>query len=508
MQKIVALLFTTLSFICFSQNPELVYSENNLHLRAVTGDSLNYYYFETNNSTLNSIDQFGAHTVLTTVPNVSASFQSVIIFNKGKGIFGNSSPNGTFYYLYNGVEIDTLYESNAELKNDRIIIGDYVYYHDTKNIYKTNLNSVDEFQVLYNFPLATDFYGISNFYLFDNKIIFSESGNGESSTKSLNLAGNQITTLFSNDNISKSSNSIILIEDPYFSSCKVWEMRENTPFELIYDGTLHPFQYSITKFSGKLGETILFDGHKNGVQMLLKLENGVLSPLNHGTDANSYPTFVNSTYQAGNYVYFMAGDTNSVNYDFQIEALWVTDGTLSGTRKMINNPSPDLPEYLNLFNTSNNSNINCYNDLWIGYNSDKLVHLNAESNLIESFTNYKNVDGFYSLSNNDIAYFHSGDVFGDRSINKISCSGSLAIKEIDLFDFKLFPNPTNENIYLDFEDKLNVEIAIFDLNGNKLYQAKNAQKNTEINLDKFASGMYIIEMKNESFNAKKRFIKE
>lgn len=311
-KAIFLILFSVKSLFSNSQTPEQVYSENNLSLRTVTADSANYYFFDPYFSTLNLLDVFGNKTELTTIPNVSASFQDVMICNKGKCIFGNSTSSGTYYFLFNGISIDTLYESNAQMTFDRIIVGDYVYYHDTKRVYYTDLSSVDNFQILYNSLGATDFIGISDFVRLNDKIFFKESDqlNGGSRLKMIDMNSNAISDLTGgiasqNFNLTKTPNSIILIEEPYDSWAKVWETGSVIGFDFLYDGMLAGIGApSINKYLGKLNNEIFFEGTKSGIPTLLKLSNSILTTVNHGSEQNPYPTSIESFYQAGDYIFF------------------------------------------------------------------------------------------------------------------------------------------------------------------------------------------------------------
>ncbi|MFN5418351.1 MAG: T9SS type A sorting domain-containing protein [Flavobacteriia bacterium] len=517
MNKILLLsLFAISSLFASSQTPELIYS-NNLSLQTATADSANYYYFDPYFSTINSLDVVGNKTELVTVPDVSASFQNVMVCNKGKCIFGNSTSSGTFYFLFNGTSIDTLYESNAQMTFDRIIEGDYVYYHDTKRIYYTDLSSVDNFQILHTAQNATDFSGISEFFEFDDKIFFKETDqiNGGSSLKVLDMNTNVITDLTSNlessnFNISKSPNSIVLIEEPYGSWAKIWEIGNDLSFELLYDGMLAGFDApSISKYLGKLNNEIILQGSIGGTPCLLKNVGPSVTTLNLGTDQNTYPTMIQSYYQAGDYIYFMAADTNYLNYTMQQNALWVTDGTLEGTRKMIPFSSPNVPQYINMFETINKPNVNCHNDLWIGFNSDKLLHVNAESNFIESFTDAKNAKAFYPVLSNDFVIFASKNASNQIQIKKITCSGSLELIEEQFNDFSIFPNPTENEFKIDnangFQD---ASIVVSDLTGKVILEEKLNGKEGIFSLNGFKSGVYIVKIKDKSTSVSKLLIKD
>ena len=70
--------------------------------------------------------------------------------------------------------------------------------------------------------------------------------------------------------------------------------------------------------------------------------------------------------------------------------------------------------------------------------------------------------------------------------------------------FKIYPNPTNGLINIEFADNEIQQIKISDLTGKTIIEKTNIQQNETIDLSSFASGIYIIKIRknNEIFTTK------
>lgn len=106
-----------------------------------------------------------------------------------------------------------------------------------------------------------------------------------------------------------------------------------------------------------------------------------------------------------------------------------------------------------------------------------------------SYTGYETQTGTLDFLNQDTEIY-------------VYMDGSVAIPEIKN-DQTFFPNPTTGNIQLSGLDIKN-RIRIFDVNGKLVYEQKNVQNKSEINLSFLNKGIYIVNIssKNETTNKK------
>lgn len=75
-------------------------------------------------------------------------------------------------------------------------------------------------------------------------------------------------------------------------------------------------------------------------------------------------------------------------------------------------------------------------------------------------------------------------------------------------DVKIFPNPANEKIHIQFPEIVSGSLEIYSMNGEKVYSEQlNNMYYQEINLGTFSNGLYILSILTETGNIQKRFIK-
>lgn len=112
-----------------------------------------------------------------------------------------------------------------------------------------------------------------------------------------------------------------------------------------------------------------------------------------------------------------------------------------------------------------------------------------------------------AVSNNNLIY-SVGEIFvvptnqtssGLIGVVSIIEFTSLDINEIEFSqNFKFYPNPTSNSLYLELENEVIKDIYIFDLNGKLIISQKNI--NNQINLSDLQTGTYLI--KTDSKNIK------
>ncbi|SFZ92191.1 Por secretion system C-terminal sorting domain-containing protein [Flaviramulus basaltis] len=91
-------------------------------------------------------------------------------------------------------------------------------------------------------------------------------------------------------------------------------------------------------------------------------------------------------------------------------------------------------------------------------------------------------------------------IAGGSNIYKIT-DANLSTKEGELFNFKLYPNPARENIFIDLSNRFNdVElISVYNIHGQRVIDISKPNKQT-INLStkNFKSGLYFLEVNLEN----------
>lgn len=89
----------------------------------------------------------------------------------------------------------------------------------------------------------------------------------------------------------------------------------------------------------------------------------------------------------------------------------------------------------------------------------------------------------------------------------INVDVTLGIKENELQEFKLYPNPTNNVLYIKRPTNSEATINIYDINGRLILNQNINKTLNEINLSKFQSGMYVLEYKTDNTKIVKQIIK-
>ena len=77
---------------------------------------------------------------------------------------------------------------------------------------------------------------------------------------------------------------------------------------------------------------------------------------------------------------------------------------------------------------------------------------------------------------------------------------TLTVEEFSANDFKLYPNPTHNIFYLNFEREGEYSLLIFDILGKVLIQQNKLDTNSTFNLSNYSSGIYIVRIKDNMSN--------
>lgn len=113
--------------------------------------------------------------------------------------------------------------------------------------------------------------------------------------------------------------------------------------------------------------------------------------------------------------------------------------------------------------------------------------------------------GSYTLSTAEGIEIISGSSFGSQETMRFQVTRNLGIEEFNPKAFKIFPNPTKNqiNVVSNFN---NLSFEVFDINGKRLIKTLNKV----INLTKLSRGIYLLKIKNAQDNSylTKKIIKE
>ncbi len=104
---------------------------------------------------------------------------------------------------------------------------------------------------------------------------------------------------------------------------------------------------------------------------------------------------------------------------------------------------------------------------------------------------FENQDGFY---------------FDDFKINILQ-NNTLKKTNTSVSQFSIYPNPASDFLNIN-TTKNNYAIAIYNLQGQLIFSQNNKSGFQEINTEKLAAGMYIIELKSADFTEVKKFTKK
>ncbi|MGV3697598.1 M12 family metallo-peptidase [Flavobacterium sp.] len=76
----------------------------------------------------------------------------------------------------------------------------------------------------------------------------------------------------------------------------------------------------------------------------------------------------------------------------------------------------------------------------------------------------------------------------------ISCTGTMGIEEGDFLDYSYAPNPTSGNVTIKSKDAI-TEVAVYNVQGQLLYNQKMNELTTNVDISQFAKGTYFFKLK-------------
>ena len=80
----------------------------------------------------------------------------------------------------------------------------------------------------------------------------------------------------------------------------------------------------------------------------------------------------------------------------------------------------------------------------------------------------------------------------------ITCTGTLGEESNNFLDYSYYPNPTTGNVFITSKDAI-TEVAVYNVQGQLLFNQKMNELSTNVDMSQFASGTYFFKLKiNES----------
>ncbi|MDG1477116.1 MAG: T9SS type A sorting domain-containing protein, partial [Vicingaceae bacterium] len=143
---------------------------------------------------------------------------------------------------------------------------------------------------------------------------------------------------------------------------------------------------------------------------------------------------------------------------------------------------------------SENSNFNSY--LWSNNsNGSQLLVDTSNFNIGNNNIWVEGINSFGCIANDTI---------------DVTFSNLTNIEDFSLQNLKIFPNPTNGIINIEFENKYskNINIQVFNIYGKVILNEKNKSQKITINLKSYTNGIYFVKLYNENDNKTFKIIKE
>jgi hypothetical protein len=432
---------------------------NSTNFGKVSADSLNYYVLNYPALTLMKIDGSNTATMVTTL--TADPFQTMI-WNNGKGIY--PVYNGLPFKLFDGTNQIDITGGQLPLAGytaDKVIFPDYfhkgnvTYFRTSNTIYKTDYTSATSIKTLFS-------GSISEMQYTSNSIIFSGTGG----LNRIDLTTEIVTNI---DPIGSSDYGTVYNNEYYYCTpygsialgkSKIYKVSDDGTKAVLYTETAP--DKSLVRIVGVTPKGVIAIIATAGIgkgSEYFSISGGVATALNFKTNEDAQPcgAAAGGSKTASSLVYFETlEETCSLGGN---RALWVTDGTLAGTKKVISG-SPSTFEVAGLSSQIPGSAETCGNDLYFagknGANATRLIFVNGSNYTIQTYPNglpstqpsiRKTASGIVMVADDAKTYA--------KAIYKVNCSSATGIKEYlsTQVSFDIFPNPANDQITVSLSGK-------------------------------------------------------
>jgi len=425
----------------------------------------------------------------------------------GAPTFGRATNDSTNYYISLGHSPFSVKSIDGENAITQVCDLPAKASQNGKNIFKTDFSSASNIQTLYTSTAAVlnpTYCSIIKMYITGNSIYFVESGDpfipNPNLLKRIDLKTGSVTIIDTIGSAALGIPRIVRSNCLYYSVGssvshpfgKVRKADDNGVISTLYAST--NANNSILSILGVIPNGVIAYTSQNE---LVHISGGTITPLNHNIASNPLPrvSFLNGK-STNSKVYFQAYDTLQTLGNQN--ALWVTDGTLTGTKKVI--AKNEYYSGVASFGDANSSisSVVCGDDLFFPGQKTvssqlNLFYINGSNytySINTSFTSaqqlFKNpTGGIYMIGSPALAQF---------AIFKIVCTGISKVEKISSStnNFNIYPNPSNGNFTVEMkENATNSRLSIYNLMGENVFiQPINATK-TSINT-RLKSGIYFV----------------
>ena len=88
----------------------------------------------------------------------------------------------------------------------------------------------------------------------------------------------------------------------------------------------------------------------------------------------------------------------------------------------------------------------------------------------------------------------------------ITCTGTLGVEDANFLDYSYYPNPTTGKVTISSKDAI-TEVAVYNVQGQLLFNQKINQLSTNVDISQFASGTYFFKLKINEKEANFKIVK-
>ena len=116
----------------------------------------------------------------------------------------------------------------------------------------------------------------------------------------------------------------------------------------------------------------------------------------------------------------------------------------------------------------------------------------------------------YANSSGHVSYFGNAtatDTVLQRSLDflyPLICGVGANVETLSKVDFDMYPNPAHSTVTVQFENATGSTISLMDLSGRAVITTEAQSETTELFVDDFAPGVYIVEVINENMGVRER----
>ncbi len=527
-QLLALTILTCLTVNSYSQ-PTNIYQPNgsSTNFGKVAADSLNYYVLNYPALTLMKIDGSNNATLVTTL---SVDPFQTMIWNNGKGIYPVS--NGSPFKLFDGTtQMDVAggqlpmagYTTDKAIFSDYFHKGNFTYFRTSNKIFKTDYSSAASIQTLDTVKIALPIPEMQHtansiIYVIPRDLFATKPGY----VKRIDLVTNVITKIDSCLTGNYDYGTVYNNEYYYctpagaaaLGASKVYKISDNGTKTVIYTETASNKYLSRIVGVTPNGVIALIATAGTGTEYF-SISGGVATALNFNTNADALPNGANAggSKTTSSLVYFNSLDTLlSISSN---QALWVTDGTLAGTKKVVGGPALTF-EASGLSSQFPGSAENCGNDLYFygknGANAYRLIRVNGSTYSVQTYPNglpssqpsiRKTASGIVMIADDAATYY--------KAIYKVNCSTISGVDEnvSKQILFDLYPNPSNGAVTINLSDYNigNYKLTVNNLLRELLYSSTISGQSTNLKLD-LKKGLYFISLYNNGQTTSRKIIVE